>query len=408
MNMRKKIIIIGIIFFLITPDFIGLAGHIVVTNKSTSLENRICSNDSDFDKKIQYYMKLGHLPSISVCVINDSGVVWSEGYGFYNMRNGKIATNTTIYPIGSITKTITATAVMQLYERGYFDLDDNVSEYLPFDLKNPHHPDTNITFRMLLAHQSSFGDSGLSLSLYFSFFNYPYSWMKEYLLPEGKIYWPRVWLKIQPGKGVFYSSTNSEILAYLVEEMTDQPFYEYCKRHIFNPLDMKNTSWHLDDFDINDIAVPYIWKAGWYFKGPIFEYHCYGCGGIWTNVLDLSHYLMAYMNNGIYNGNRILQEDTVELMYTLQYPDSWDGNARYGLGWYFWTGSDGKSYGGHGGMYTGAFASMISCLSDGTGIIFFRNQYDFIFHKLHHRSKPFEKYAYNQIKELLFEKAREL
>jgi len=300
---------------------------------------------------------------------------------------------------------------MQLIENESYglNLDDNVSEYLPFDLKNPYYPNINITFRMLLAHQSSLSQTEISLSLYFSIFNYPNSWLKEYLLPGGHIYCRRAWLRFRPGKDVYYSSTNSVVLAYLVERITNQPFDEYCKEHIFDPLDMKNTSWHLEDFDVNDIAVPYIRRMGLYIKGPIFEYHCYGCGGIWTNVLDLSHYLMAYMNGGVYNGTRILKEETIELMYTLQYPDSYDGDARYGLGWYFWNdNSDGKDYGGHGGLYTGCFAKMLRCLSDGTGIIYFRNQYDFVRNYLFHLYNPIEKYAIKQIEKMLFEKAREL
>jgi CubicO group peptidase (beta-lactamase class C family) len=402
----KKLLIICITTILLFGSiFTPITGQII-HDRAMPKEKASVADDLDFDQKINLLMKLGHMPSLSVCVIKNNSVVWSKGYGFYDINNKKKATDSTIYPIGSITKTITATAIMQLYEKGYFDLDDNVSKYLPFDLKNPYYPKVNITFRMLLAHQSSLS-SRLGLSIYFSYLNYPHSWLKEYLLPNGHIYSPKIWLKTPPGEGVCYSSTNMEVCAYLVEQMTHQPFDEYCEEHIFQPLDMKNTSWHLANFDINKIAVPYVWRAGIYIKFPIFEYHCYGCGGIWANVLDLSHYLIAYMNDGVYNGTRILKEETVELIETPQYPNSYDGNARYGLGWYFWNDSDGKLYGGHEGEYPGSYAVMIRCISDNTGIIFFFNQFQmFSFNLLHHLSRM-DKYVKSQIEKLLFEKADE-
>jgi len=299
---------------------------------------------------------------------------------------------------------------MQLIENESYglNLDDDVSKYLGFNLKNPKYPEINITFRMLLAHQSSLADTGNRYSLYFSLLNYPYSWLKEYLLPNGQIYSPKVWLKFQPGEGVCYSSINMEVLAYLVEQITHQPFDEYCNKYIFQPLDMKNTSWHLANFDINKIAVPYVWRVGIYIKFPIFEYHCYGCGGIWTNVLDLSHFLIAYMNDGVYNGNQILKKETVKLIETLQYPDSYDGNYRYGLGWYFWNESDGKTYGGHAGTYPGSWASMTTCLSDGTGVIHFENQNHCFSHSSLNPTLRMQKYVRSQLRKVLFEKANEL
>jgi len=395
-----NIILLGLIFAPVTGQ--------IVQDGAMSKEKTSRTDDLDFDQKINLLMKLGHLPSLSVCMIKNNSVVWSKGYGFYDITNKKKATDSTIYPIASITKTITATAIMQLYEKGYFDLDDNVSKYLPFDLKNPHYPNINITFRMLLAHQSSLADTGNIYPIYFSCLNWPYNWLKEHLLPNGHIYSPKIWLKVPPGKDIYYSSINMEVLAYLVEQITHQPFDEYCKEHIFQPLDMKNTSWHLENFDINKIAVPYVWRAGIYIKFPIFEYHCYGSGGIWTNVLDLSHFLIAYVNDGVYNGTRILKEETVELIETLQYPNSYDGNFRYGLGWYFWNDSDGKTYGGHAGTYPGSWASMTRCISDGTGVIHFENQNHYFSHSSLDLTLRMEKYVRSQLRKLLFEMANKL
>jgi len=406
-NMKKYLPLVFITILLFASIFAQATGQ-SINNEAAPKEKTGMIDDLDFEQKINQLMKFGHLPSISICLIKNNTVVLSKGYGFSDIRNKKKATDTTIYPVASITKTITATAVMQLCEKGHFDLDDNVSKYLPFDLKNPRYPNVNITFRMLLAHQSSLADTGNRYSIYFSHLNYPYSWLKEYLLPNGKIYSPRIWLKYPPGEDVHYSSINMEVLAYLVERIANQPFDEYCEEHILQPLDMKNTSWHLENFDMNDFAVPYVWRAGIYFKFPIFEYHCYGCGGIWTNVLDLSNYLIAYMNDGEYNGARILEEETVKLMETLQYPDSYDGKVRYGLGWYFWNESDGKIYGGHAGTYPGSWASMTMCLSDKTGAIHFENQNHYFVHNSLNPTIRMQNYVRNELREVLFAEAYEL
>ena len=128
-------------------------------NENNSLEKQ------NFDKKIQLLMKLAHMPSLSTCVIKNESVVWSKTYGYYDLKNKKLATQNTIYMVASISKMFTAIAIMQLWEQGLFDLDDDVNDYLPFELRNPHYPDVPITFRMLLAHQSSLGNPEFSLFL---------------------------------------------------------------------------------------------------------------------------------------------------------------------------------------------------------------------------------------------------
>jgi len=88
---------------------------------------------------------------------------------------------------------------MQLYEKGLFDLDEDVNNYLPFSLRNPHYPDSPITFRMLLSHRSSLaGDNKFWICLSYvpgdpDIPDYPYPWLKDYLTPNGSAYSPIVW-----------------------------------------------------------------------------------------------------------------------------------------------------------------------------------------------------------------------
>ncbi len=112
-------------------------------------------NEPLFDRYITLLMKFAHKPSVSSCIIINDSVVWSKAYGIYDIENNKPATPDTLYLMASISKTVTATALMQLYDQGLFDLDDDVNNFLPFSLRNPNFPDIPITFRMILSHRSS-------------------------------------------------------------------------------------------------------------------------------------------------------------------------------------------------------------------------------------------------------------
>jgi CubicO group peptidase (beta-lactamase class C family) len=116
------------------------------TLSQQKIQNNTSSNEKFFDRFITILLKIGHYPSLSSCIIKNTKVIWMKEYGLYDIENQKQATKQTIYLVASITKTITSTALMQLYEQGLFDLDDDVNNYLPFDLRNPNFPDDNITF----------------------------------------------------------------------------------------------------------------------------------------------------------------------------------------------------------------------------------------------------------------------
>ena len=170
--MKKQLMTILIVSLLL-GIIIPVSGKILYT-----VENEI-----DFDRRIEFYMKLGHMPSLSTCIIKNNSIIWSKSYGYYDLKNKKQASKNTIYMVASISKMFTAFAIMQLYEKDLLDFDDNINDYLPFKIVNPNYPDVNITFRMLLAHQSSLGDSSIGLYLYFSILGYTLDWINEFLIP---------------------------------------------------------------------------------------------------------------------------------------------------------------------------------------------------------------------------------
>jgi CubicO group peptidase (beta-lactamase class C family) len=272
---------------------------------------------------------------------------------------------------------------MQLWEQGLFDLDDDVNNYLPFSLRNPNYPDDPITFRMLLAHHSSLSEGGIIYGiiyyLYLSILSIPEGeLLEQYLVPGGLLFNPNHWMDVRPGEQLIYSNIGYAVLGYLVELLSGQPFDKYCKEHIFEPLDMKNTSYYKDYFDIKDLARPYIWILNrTYFPLPHYKLKIDASGGIRSSVIDLSHFLIANMNGGVYKNNRILEEETIQLMRTRQFKGNNSGNRfTYGLGWRISLRYSNNSF-GHSGAIPGALTYMYYYLNEDTGIIFFTNQYPF-------------------------------
>jgi len=387
--MKKKLLGIFVCSLLITTGVLPVMGQFVTqfadTTKHASYES---FNDAVFDRKISFLMRIAGYPSLSACIIKDDQMIWSKGYGYYDRSERKPATPDTNYVLASITKTIVGTALMQLYDQGLFDLDDDVNAFLPFDIRNPNFPDDPITFRMLLSHTSSLNTNEQNQYYWlnfsgdppFDFFPEPY--LREFLIPGGSYYDPSVWsTEYRPGEYAMYANIGFDIISYLVEIISGEPFLQYCDTHIFSPLDMKNTGFNFSHFDINQVAIPYQRYKGKYYTINELEFmfgedwtppeqywrlRCYPAGGLYTTVSDLSHFLIAHMNDGIYNGTQILKKNTVDLMHAIQ-----PGNQiRYGLAWMH------ESIGGlsgHGGDLPGIDTWMLYNETKDIGVIYLAN-----------------------------------
>lgn len=338
----KNLVLLAIVITMVNVSF-----QQSIQSASTSLD---LNKEIEFDQKIKILMKLLHSPSLVLCIIKNNSIAFLKSYGFTDFYLRKKSTNDTIYLAGSISKTVTATALMQLYEKGHFNLDEDVSKYLPFELKNPKHPNVNITFRMLLSHQTSLSDFGLCLRkipymLISSQNNGFYPLIKEMLVPDGKCYNKRYWSNYPPGNKTQYSELGVIIAGYLVEIFSGQSFENYCQEHIFQPLNMTNTSFDPCKLNQTKLSKPYALGLGRrLIPLPKYDFRFLDPpAGLWTNVEDLSHFFIAHMNGGEYKGNRILEEDTVKQMHTKQYPNNTDIllkllfrgqiTVQHGLGW---------------------------------------------------------------------------
>jgi len=406
--MKNKIIVIIIAALFIGISIIPVTEGVIRYDKKIQMSQNKELNEFIFDSYINLLMKFAHKPSVSSCIIINDNVVWSKAYGLYDIENNKPATQDTLYLMASISKTVTATALMQLYEQGMFDLDDDINNYLNFSIRNPNYPTTPITFRMLLSHRSSLaGDNSYWLCLSYipgdpDVQGYPYPWLKEYLTPNGSAYSSRVWSDTAPGKKLHYANIGYSLIGYLVELISEQPFDQYCKEHIFTPLEMHNTSFRLRDFNISNIAIPYEYKNKKYLPHPHYGMHViYPSATMRTSVEEYSHFIIAHMNGGVYNGTRILNESTVELMHTTHYPST--NNWNYGLGWIITTKFFGKKEIGHSGGWPGVHTEVIIKPEKDIAVIIFTNCLDSELH-----STLIEGLAFTLIKNAFFHKANKL
>jgi CubicO group peptidase (beta-lactamase class C family) len=365
-------------------------------------------NDIIFDNYIKFLMRIAHKPSISTGIIIKDKLLWTKGYGYYDLENQKPTNKDILYIQASVSKTVTATALMQLYEQGLFDLDDDVNDYLPFELRNPNHPDDPITFKMILSHRSSLSDD----NLYWIALSYlpgdpdvegfPYPWLMDYLVPGGNGYSSTTWSDDKPGEKFYYANIGFSVISYLVEILSNQNFNEYCKKNIFEPLQMYNTSFRLRDHDINRIAIPYEYKNGIYFRHPHYGIHIlYPSITLRTSIEEFSHFIIAHMNNGEWKDVKILEKETIDLMHTAHF--STGDNFNYGLGWFISFLEDGKKVISHSGGYVGALDLVTISIDESVAVLFFSNELDSEL-----QSTVLEYRAINAINNALFWKANQL
>ena len=403
--MKTKLFAFLLCLLLFSPLISPALSTPAKTNSQESPDTVILDGAS-FDHLITLLLHIGHYPSMSACIIHNTTVLWKNAYGYSDLEAHKLATTRTIYIVASITKTITSTALMQLYDQGLFQLDDDVNQYLPFPLRNPNFPDDPITIRMVLSHSSSLTTDPLQ----YHWFNYsspppipfyPNPWLEEYLLPNGTYYLPEIWDTLHPpGTYMQYANINFDIVAYLVQLLSGESFYEYCNEHIFQPLGMTHTGFRLPDLPLEDVAYPDLFQNRTFVQLPHYQLLHYPIGGLMTTVEDLSVFLIAHMNHGVYNGTRILQNETVTIMHTIQPPGNIYKNFRYGLGWMIIEKPLRKTaLIGHSGDIPGSHTRMFINQATNISIICFFNA---------DRSTTLEKFISLLIQNLLFVKAKQL
>lgn len=266
-------------------------------------------------------MEQRHIAGAAVAIVKDGELFFTKGYGYSDIEHGiPVDPEETMFHIGSNTKPITWTAVMQLVEQGKLDLDADVNTYLDFRV-----PDTYpqpITLRSLMTHSSGFAER----------------WIGSLVVDESELMPTRDWLVSKmparifpPGEAVGYSNYNAMLAGYIVSRVSGQPYPQYIQEHIFDPLGMSHST------AISPIPPElraklsggYVYVDGAFQPFPDYTGQQAGfpSGVIQATVTDMARFMIAQLEYGRYSDEeiseaRILKESTARQMQTTLYtPD---------------------------------------------------------------------------------------
>lgn len=326
-----------------------LSGLVCVLCKAQSNPNP----NASLDAYILNEMNLEKFPGVSTIIVKDGKIVWLESYGYADVENMVSVQDTTVFLLASMSKLITGTAAMQVFEDGLSNLDTDINSYLPWPIEIPGFENDSITIRRLMTHTGSIED-GPSMDLYY---DYPdpsislESCIERYLTVGGADYNAAAnFYNNAPGTAFNYSNMGTALSGYITESITGVPFDDYCDINIFEPLCMEKTGWHFSDFDSSHVARPYAFQNGNYVPYVHYGFADYPDGQLRSNVIDLGNFMIAYLNEGNFGSASILSPLSVNTMLSAQVPSL---DPTQGLNWYkeelFYNGGSAMLWGHNGG-----------------------------------------------------------
>lgn len=325
------------------------------------------------DDEILAIMEEDRVPGLAACIARDGELAWCQGYGWADLDAERPVTPDTGFLLASVSKAVVGVALMQAAEQADLDLDADVGEVLPFEVRHPDYPSQQITPRRLATHTAGIADNwDVMDSLYVYGEDSPLAlgeFMEGYLVEGGDWYddyWN--WTEDGPGGAAEYSNIGSALAAHVVEEATGTAFDRWCEEQIFAPLDMSGTSWMLADLDRQDLALPYEWVSGGYLTDGHYGFPDYPSGQLRSSATAMSRLLLAVAQGGALDGERVLASASVQEMLSVPFDDL---DPDQGVFWYRWE-LDGEEVWGHNGGEVGA-ATEILLTEDGTGLVVLMN-----------------------------------
>jgi CubicO group peptidase (beta-lactamase class C family) len=326
-------------------------------------------------------IKEGDLPGIVALVARNGKIVYNKAFGTSNADTKKALRTNDIFRLASQSKAITATAVMILWEQGKFRLDDPISKYIP-EFKNPvvldslnndgiyttTAADKEISVRHLLTHTSGigygiidgdarfkkiYGDAGI-IDLFTT---------KNITIGENIKKLAALPLHHNPGEKFTYSESY-DVLGYFIEVISGMPFDQFLRTHIFDPLSMDDTWFYLPESMANRLVAVQTKEDGQWNNYPVTFYDTdypikgakkffSGGAGLSSTAEDYSKFLQMYLNQGVYNGKRLLSRTTINVILANQIGHLWGESASraYGLAFAVQT-QKGEDDGGSGSIGT--------------------------------------------------------
>jgi len=253
-----------------------------------------------------------HIPGAVVAVVKDGELLFIRGYGYADLETfTRVDVNRTLFRVGSVSKLITWTAVMQLVEQSQLDLDTDVNTYLDFQI--PATYPQPVTLRHLMTHTPGFEDQALG-----AFVN-----DVDDLVPLGQYLADNIPARVYPpGEIAAYSNYAAALAGYIVERVSGMPFEQYVEQYIFQPLGMQHSTFrqaNIPSVLTKEIAVGYLYANGTFIAEDPSYANIYPAGSLLSTATDMAWFMIAHLQNGQYGESRILQATTAQEMHRQQY-----------------------------------------------------------------------------------------
>ena len=316
-----RLMIPGILAALVLTSA-GCAGSRVVAETAGSADTNVI-----VENQLLWTMEKARIPGLAALTMKDGEVVGEYYLGYADLEEGRPVDADTRFMIASMSKPVTAAALMLLVQRGELDLDADINRYLPFEVRNPAYPAKPITARMLLAHTSSIrddwdvldplytlesggGDSKVSLM----------ELSTAYLVSGGRWYDPATsyYSGLSPGESRRYCNIGYALLGLIIEEIDGRSYDVFSREEILDPLGMESASWLLKNTDAARTAMPYeVNRRGVRALGH-YGYPDYPDGQLRTTIRDYARFLEVFLDPQ----NGLLDPPVRTEFLTIQFPDA--------------------------------------------------------------------------------------
>ena len=261
--------------------------------------------DTWLDGYMPFALNTSDIPGAVVVVVKNGQVVSARGFGYADVdKRTPVDGERTLFRPGSVSKLVTWTAVMQMVEQGKVDLDADVNTYL--DFKIPQRGGKPVTMREIMTHTAGFEESVKYLIVYDKNKAKPLGQLLKEWIPE-RIY--------DAGTTPAYSNYATSLAGYVVERVSGMPFSDYVEQHVFAPLNMRTASFRQP----LPAALEPLMSKGYSKPGePSLGFEIVNsapAGSLSASGLDMANFMIAHLQGGEFNGQRILSAATARTMH---------------------------------------------------------------------------------------------
>lgn len=336
-----------------------------------------CFGQADLaETGIKTIMEQSKVMGLSVAVVKNNQIIYTHSFGYKNFETKEALTDECLFRIASISKSFSATSVMQLVQKKKLSLQTDLSDLVGFQIRNPKYPNTVITLEMALSHLSSINDSQGYFTL-------------DAINPAKNPNWASCYNAYEPGSQYQYCNLNFNMVGTIIEKVSGERFDQYVKHHVLDPLkiyggycvDSLDKSRFASIYEYNKDSAKFIPSPMAYaprsaeivnyimgYTTPIFS----PTGGMKITATGLANYMIMHSRQGKNNGVRIISKKSAAAMQTAR-------SAEEGYGLAIMTTNkliEGKTLKGHTGSAYGLYSAMFFQPKEKFGIVVISNGCD--------------------------------